>query len=573
MALNVEQITTRLARMSDQQLQQYAQMQKDRDPYALVLAVGEANRRKQLRQSAQAQQGQAPQPKVVDAAVQSMAQPMPEDMGIARLPAGDMNFAGGGIVAFADGGEVERYQFGGSTAMVDRILQKPPQARTPEENAMLAQAGYDVQTRTLGPDSGVSGINTFLQGIGPRMRNYFTAGASRLSDEELAKQPGIGGAQNERILRAMGMAPSTLPLEPQAAYSNEGRRQPGLFAAPTPTPPATPGADKAAPKADATQRGPGTAGAPGATKAATQDAGLAALDPNKLLEDALRKQRGEERPEKDMLKELNKERTAAAEKELEGERALEKRFADAYKGRRERLAAREGELGKMKDQNLGLALLQAGAAMMSTVGNVGTAVGKGIQAGSQQYVAGLDKLNAAKDKLADARDRLDDLQLNRDEMSARSILKAENKIRDTAIAGQENMIKYIMERDKVDRETAAKIVDNQIQIGLTQAGFVNRENVARISAQPAIERNQLLRLAQSKDDKVRTEYGKLQAKVMDTLSKDDNYKMATPAQQQVMQTNALRQALMSNPFLSAYAANVGFSSTPAGGKVYDLTED
>ena len=108
MALNVEQITNRLAQMPDQALQKYAAMNKN-DPYIVALAVSESNRRKQMRQAAQGAQGQMPQPKVVDAAVQGMAQPMPEDTGIARLPAGNMNFAGGGIVAFADGGEVERY--------------------------------------------------------------------------------------------------------------------------------------------------------------------------------------------------------------------------------------------------------------------------------------------------------------------------------------------------------------------------------------------------------------------------------------------------------------------------------
>jgi hypothetical protein len=42
---------------------------------------------------------------------------LPEEHGIGRLPTGNMNFANGGIVAFAGGGDVEHYQVGGSTAM------------------------------------------------------------------------------------------------------------------------------------------------------------------------------------------------------------------------------------------------------------------------------------------------------------------------------------------------------------------------------------------------------------------------------------------------------------------------
>lgn len=98
--INVNQITSMLAKMPDTSLQQYAAMHKN-DPYIMALAVSESNRRKEMRASAQAPMGAQEQPKVVDQAVQGMA----EDQGIAALPAGDMNFADGGIVAFAGGGK------------------------------------------------------------------------------------------------------------------------------------------------------------------------------------------------------------------------------------------------------------------------------------------------------------------------------------------------------------------------------------------------------------------------------------------------------------------------------------
>lgn len=109
--LNVNQITSQLARLPDPALQKYAQMHKD-DPYIMALAMSEFNRRKQTRQGAQINAPE--QPKVVDQAIQSMGAPMPEDVGIGQLPAGNMNFADGGIVAFGNGGDVPRYQSGGS---------------------------------------------------------------------------------------------------------------------------------------------------------------------------------------------------------------------------------------------------------------------------------------------------------------------------------------------------------------------------------------------------------------------------------------------------------------------------
>jgi hypothetical protein len=115
--IDVNKITSTLAKLPDAQLQQYAQMHKA-DPYIMALAMSESNRRKEMRSAGQGAQGMQEQPKVVDQMVAEMApQQLPEDQGIGQLNAGNMNFAGGGIIAFADGGDVERYagQYGSLT--------------------------------------------------------------------------------------------------------------------------------------------------------------------------------------------------------------------------------------------------------------------------------------------------------------------------------------------------------------------------------------------------------------------------------------------------------------------------
>lgn len=123
---NVDKITSTLARLPDQALQQYAQMHKN-DPYIMSLAVSESNRSKELRAAAQAPQGMQEQPKVADAALAQMAPP--QEQGIAALPAPNMQMmADGGIAGYegygegdesygqepvmmmAGGGAVERYQ-------------------------------------------------------------------------------------------------------------------------------------------------------------------------------------------------------------------------------------------------------------------------------------------------------------------------------------------------------------------------------------------------------------------------------------------------------------------------------
>ena len=103
-APNVPQIQAELAKMPDAQLQQYAAMHKT-DPYTMSLAMAEFNRRKEMRGAAQAQGGQPQAPKVADQAVASMGS---EGAGIAQIPTpGVAAMAGGGIVAFAEGGTAD----------------------------------------------------------------------------------------------------------------------------------------------------------------------------------------------------------------------------------------------------------------------------------------------------------------------------------------------------------------------------------------------------------------------------------------------------------------------------------
>jgi muramidase (phage lysozyme) len=111
---NVQQITSRLADMSDAQLAQYARMHKD-DPYVLPLAASEFKRRQQIRQSGQMQQG-GPKPTVADQELAQMGQEaLPEDRGIGVLPAENIaTMADGGIAGYAEGGPVS-FAGGGGT--------------------------------------------------------------------------------------------------------------------------------------------------------------------------------------------------------------------------------------------------------------------------------------------------------------------------------------------------------------------------------------------------------------------------------------------------------------------------
>jgi len=131
-------ISDSLAMMPDPALQQFAQMHKQ-DPYMVSLALSESNRRKKMRMAAQGQAGAMPQPKVVDAAIQSMAPapapaPMvaqtqlPENQGIGALPAPNMRtLADGGIAGYED--DEEGMATGGMGGMFNFAQQSEPVMR------------------------------------------------------------------------------------------------------------------------------------------------------------------------------------------------------------------------------------------------------------------------------------------------------------------------------------------------------------------------------------------------------------------------------------------------------------
>jgi hypothetical protein len=135
---------------------------------------------------------------------------------------------------------------------------------------------------------------------------------------------------------------------------------------------------------------------------------------------------------------------------------------DIYKDRSDRLAARGKRLEDQEGQNTGLALLNAGLAIMSTPGSLATAIGKGAQVGTAQYAAGIDKLRAAQERLDDAKERIDELRLNRKDLNAREIRGLE-KDRDTALLDSEKAI-YGFAKDNfnLNRSDADKLFDKYI---------------------------------------------------------------------------------------------------------------
>lgn len=120
---------------------------------------------------------------------------MQMQQGLGAIPTGVMNnasYAGGGIVAFSEGGV--------SSDQVDRILKKHPVSRTAEDNEILRRAGLQLERRAPLPrDSALARFDRFL---GTPFYREATA-APYASDEEVAKG-GTANLTNEAIARMLG---------------------------------------------------------------------------------------------------------------------------------------------------------------------------------------------------------------------------------------------------------------------------------------------------------------------------------------------------------------------------------
>ncbi len=458
MAIDQRDVSSALRFMKDDVLRQYAAMHKN-DPYIFPLAFQESQNRQKLRMQQQAAQAMQPQPKVNEQALAQMAppraQPMPEDRGIATLAAPNMQqMADGGIAGYDDdanfaqrsepvvmmaGGGVARYNGAQGSVTASSELQSLLAARE-----RYVQAGADT--------SGIDQAIAFLQAKPGR------AAAQRAAE---SAQPAIPGGFAEQMVQ--DVTPPT-PVTAQATMPTPGYTRPGMKDDPRlNTPPTQPVV--AAPKPDAGRKDTGRK-----DTGAVAEAGLAGLaglkDPAKLYQDILDKQDYKD-PASGALLELEAQERANAAAERQAIATDAERFKDVYKNREGRLAEREADIGKQRTQNTGLALLNAGLAIMSTPGGLATAIGKGAQVGTAQFAAGLDKIRSAQDRLADARDRLEDLKLNREETTAKELRAAERNYRDVATNAQKRTIEGIRTAANVNRTTAKAIYDKTIDVQKT----------------------------------------------------------------------------------------------------------
>lgn len=398
--INAEQITARLRMMSDADLQRFAEMNK-KDPYLFPLAFNESNMRKKVRMAGAAQQA-APQPPVNEQAVAAMTPAqLPENQGIGMLNP-NLQFADGGLVAFAAGGapedeyeanddaysgEMQTYAYGGAVRFQNRGEVPYGQGLTPYAPYSIGNPEYiaerkakrekeqsepesleALRTRQAVLEAGLPWVAAAsdIGTLAPRMaRKVYDVGAKYIN----AFGGGLPreGAESAPFLNEI--FPSFNALKAQEAQARAQAQAQAKEAAPA-----------AAPEA-ATAPGPAPAPTPTPAPAIPR---IAAPPPTNLVSD-IRKLYG-----------------GAADEE---QRIAEQRIADYQKGRpgpetfeeRRKLLEESGaDVEKQQRMDEGLAWLTFASKVMTPGMNPIQALVEGAAAGTSQYAAAQKDLKKAE---------------------------------------------------------------------------------------------------------------------------------------------------------------------------------
>ena len=535
--LNVNSIQDRLAGMSLPQLQQYAQLHKD-DPYIVTMAMHVASMKRKM---ATAEQGQPtpPQPPVVDQAIAQMAPPpqqapramLPEEQGIGALPERSLaKMAGGGIVAFEEGGEVERYAEGdlvGNKAFIE-FLQKNGKtvrdfvnALPSEQAAMRAQFAGSAQP-TAAPSAtpaaaaalpeaatAMGAGQLFKAGLGAVSRSPVGAAFQHLfmtSPEEVAilkdaeqkraieaqSNPNITTRGQLQALDSAQTAPGTSTAGEEyrnRAIEESAAADAGMYPqrvlANSPTSAAATPEMSALQALAAGQKQPGAAGTSGvASLVQTPEQYKAMMD--KFRPDATKVKD----PFAKEAEEAGKLRIDAATQERDQAQKDIEALGEFGKDREARLKARELKLAKQEGENTGLALMNAGFAMMAGDSQYALQnIGKGAQVGTKSYVEGQEKLNAARERLDEAYSKLEEVRRGEKVANAREMRRlntnikvAEADVKDKGVAALRTQLG--VEEDKAKEMANAFTQDRRAQYqAQSQAGVaaLNRQVQAQIA--------------------------------------------------------------------------------------------
>jgi hypothetical protein len=415
---------------------------------------------------------------------------LPEQQGIAQLPTPNIqNMAGGGIVAFADGGYTDEDVLDSNTP----VAFMADGGYVPRYQGVPTAMGGDGSVVSSNPMFNIPGMNapqpraSFTQQGAPENTPFFSRIGQGIADENKKRQL-------QRIEQRI--AEGTATAEEKDFYQTE-KIKAGDAAATEAKYPAKdavlakdfPGVTTNLAKIDAAVPNTGTpkaAAAPGPRPAAGPAAsGIATIKP----EDYRAQMEGF--MPKEIIDPFAPERIdiAAAEKNVKQKQLteFEKDIADrglAGKGQEERIGKRETELGKQKDMNTNMSIIEAGLAMMQSKGRGLAGIAEGAAVGTRAYASGIERLRTAQEKIDDARDNLETLRRNEDTMTSKERRAIKNDIENTTVSAKKDALAGLQQVYNIDRQDAREFFKTA---EASREKALDRQTQKQIAAMPSAQ--------------------------------------------------------------------------------------
>jgi hypothetical protein len=547
--LNVKTLTDTMSRMELPQLQQYASLHKN-DPYIVTLALSIANQKKQMKAGQAGQAKMMPQPKVVDQQLaqmsapppQLMAQAMPEDQGIGTLPAQNMqNFAGGGIVAFEEGGDVPGYQSGvftGTGGIPSGAIIMGNMYQDPVTGKMVPLPERDALPFGNVPINYAENKRLYLEKQKEALANRKTSAQNILNESpedyaarKVAELEAQGGKQLSPDARNMAMSQFVKDKiggqvkRGEAGYTTDSQlNAPKNIYTGTALPGATP-PGKTPLGAESLPAVAGTRSSAAPTGPAT--AGLTALNTKPMTAEEAAKQAAALGDDKEVRKELQgyvdrqkKVGEDAVGSFKEGIAGL----PEAYKKYEARLQKEEAEAVTDKDKAVGMSIFKAGLAMMSgTSQNAFENIGKGAMVGLEDQQAALKDFKKAQRERDKAFGDIEAARLADQRGDLKTKLELESRAADRTSNAEGKMVEGIQKLFDTNKTNARGIYQtgveqaNQNQRSIFEQGQAtdrtliqergaNARTQAQLSAPPA-EARMAIMLGTGKTEAERLESG------------------------------------------------------------------
>jgi hypothetical protein len=561
------------------------------DPYILSLATAESNRRKALRLAAQGQNA-GPQPTVADQNIAGMATPvmtgsggtlqtgyggpvttgmasggLPEDQGIAQLPTPNMQrMADGGIAGYED--DEEGMATGGMGGMFNFAQQSEPVVRMSGGGAVQKYADTGLVKSSIQQieEASIAELNPLAQQFKTAEQQFIAAAKSgdqtaiaqyMQVKEDLRKQleqavsTKFGNAAPKVLSQLLSPEkPVAAPVVPAIPASQKTPAVAPVASAPAaniPSSPQVPVEKPAAPAAPSTQGTKGTQGG---------NAGQGIQSIYDLFAGPKNVRDTELNEIQQRIREQGEAETSAAQRQLNQLKTDLAAQGEYGKDREAKLKGKEGRIAKEEGQSGGLALLEAGLAMMSgTSANAFANIGQGAMVGTAAYRKSMDKIADAKDKLDDAYGRLEDVRFNQKNLNNAEIRKATADVDRASNAGLKSLTDFAVTRYGMSREDAKTMFTGAMQ-----------ERVANINASATLGAAKMR--SQDNKDYINAIKGsgaieQARKNVMEQVMKANKY--GTPEELQTAFEAEWKKTLQLNPELAKLAGTSG------GGSAVDTT--